>query len=94
MLATAWKSNVTAISQMVERKWARLGTTGQIAAAGGAGLLLVLVLGIAIARRRARRNAAVAAAQALVEPSAGFAASGRGTRYQPERETVGAGRDY
>jgi len=88
------KSNVTAISQMVERKWARLGTTGQIAAAGGAGLLLVLVLGIAIARRRARRNAAVAAAQALVEPSAGFAASGRGTRYQPERETVGAGRDY
>jgi hypothetical protein len=71
------KSNVTAISQMVERRWNRLGLTTKIATAASAAVVLLLLVGIVVARRRSRRRAAAAEARAMVGPSAGYAASGR-----------------
>lgn len=86
------KSNVTAISQMLERRWNQLGTTGRIATIASAATVLLLGLGIVVARRRSRRNREVAEAQALVEPSAGYAASSRTTTPRaPARTPVGAG---
>lgn len=63
------KSNVTAISQMVERRWTSLDQTGQIAVIALGGLVVLGLLVLLVARRRARRNRAAATAAALVEPS-------------------------
>ncbi len=76
------KNNVAAISQMVERRWKSLGSTGQIATGATVGIVVLAVIGFLVARRRTRQSAAVAEAQSLVEPSASYAASGRGSRYQ------------
>ncbi|MGE3172632.1 MAG: HEAT repeat domain-containing protein [Planctomycetota bacterium] len=76
-LVTRAKSNVTAISQMVERRWNRLGTTTKIASASAAAVVVLGLIAFLMARRRSRRRAEAAAAMAMVNPSAGYAASGR-----------------